>query len=306
MEEKVFRDTRTQIGILKNRGIIIRNKKYAKQLIRRVNYYNLINGYKTPFIQKSAPYEKYLPGTTLEEIYALYEFDRKLRIITLEQLLKIEKQIKTLIAYCFSKNYGHKDYLKIDNFDNFGSKKYRQVSLLISHLYKKISENVEHDLSIAHYVSGKNYVPLWILVNTMSFTETSKFYSSMQQKDREEVAKRIKWGLRENQLASILSFLSSIRNRCAHDERLYSYDSYANIGTNQYFRYFRITEKSTNNYFAVLIAFKLLLTPKEYSAFQKQIEDLFSELTRDLKVISAAKIRKEMGFPSNWKKLDSM
>ena len=113
MAEKIFRDTRTQIGILKNRGIIIKNKKYAKQLIRRVNYYNLINGYKTPFILTSTPYEKYLPGTTLEEIYALYEFDRKLRIITLEQLLKIEKQIKTLIAYSFSKNYGHKDYLKI-------------------------------------------------------------------------------------------------------------------------------------------------------------------------------------------------
>ena len=179
MSEKVFRDTRTQIGILRGRGVVVKNKKYAKQLIRRVNYYNLINGYKTPFILTRTPSEKYLPGTTLEEIFALYEFDRKLRIITLEQLLKIEKQIKTLIAYCFSRNYGHKDYLKIENFDNRGSKKYTQVCTLLSLLYKKIPQNIENDLSVIHYVQGKNYVPLWILVNTMSFTETSKFYSCM-------------------------------------------------------------------------------------------------------------------------------
>lgn len=40
-------------------------------------------------------YEQYLPGATLEEIYALYEFDRKLRIITLEYTLEIEKAAKS-------------------------------------------------------------------------------------------------------------------------------------------------------------------------------------------------------------------
>ena len=306
MAEKVFRDTRTQIGILRSRGIVIKNKRYAKELIRRVNYYNLINGYKTPFIQQTTPSEKYLPGTTLDEVFALYEFDRKLRMVTLEQLLKIEKQIKTLISYCFSRNYGHKDYLKIENFDNQGADKYTQVCTLLSNLYKKIPQNIQKDLSVIHYVSGKNYVPLWILVNTMSFTETSKFFSCMVQKDRDEVAKRVKWGLRENQLASVLCFLSSIRNRCAHDERLYSYASYAFLRMNQYYRYFGIGKKSTNNYFSVLIAFKLLLSQKEYLMFQGQVDNLFSELAQELNVISVAKIRKEMGFPNNWKKLGSL
>lgn len=42
MSEKVFRDTRTQIGILKSRGLTIKNNKVAKRIIRKVNYYNLI------------------------------------------------------------------------------------------------------------------------------------------------------------------------------------------------------------------------------------------------------------------------
>lgn len=67
MSEKVFRDTRTQIGILKSRGLTIKNKSFAKQVIRRVNYYNLINGYKDPFLESDSTYEKYILGSTIEE-----------------------------------------------------------------------------------------------------------------------------------------------------------------------------------------------------------------------------------------------
>ena len=69
MPEKVFRDTRIQIGILRSRGVVIKNPKRAKDIIRRTNYYNLINGYKDPFLQAKTPHEKYLPGTTIDEIY---------------------------------------------------------------------------------------------------------------------------------------------------------------------------------------------------------------------------------------------
>lgn len=146
---------RTQIGILKSRGVIIRNKRWAKQVIRSVNYYNLINGYKQPFLQQNVSGEKYIAGTTLEEIYALYEFDRKLRIVTLEYILEIEKQVKALVAYCFSKIHGHKNYLKIENFDTIGADKYNQVCILLSNLYKKISLNCNKDLSVSALCKGE-------------------------------------------------------------------------------------------------------------------------------------------------------
>ena len=56
MSEKYFRDTRIQIGILKSRGLTIRNKRIAKKLIRKINYYNLINGYKDVFLEEGTPY----------------------------------------------------------------------------------------------------------------------------------------------------------------------------------------------------------------------------------------------------------
>lgn len=305
MEEKVYRDTRTQIGILKSRGVIIKNKKYAKQIINDTNYYNLINGYKEPFLQTTAPFEKYIFGTTLDEIFALYEFDRKLRIMTLEYILQVEKRVKSIVSCCFSKEHGHKNYLKIENFDNSGLKKYELVCTLLGNLYKKIALNIEKDLSINHYVNGKNYIPLWVFVNTISMGDISKFYSNMLQHDRNEVAKRMKWGIRENQLGSCLFFLSTIRNRCAHDERLYSYSSYTYLCGNKYFKYYRI-EKDTNKYFAVMIAFKMLLSQKQYSTFQEQVESLFNDLSTKLTTISISKIRNIMGFPSNWRRLKTL
>lgn len=305
MSEKIFRDTRTQIGILKSRGVIIKNKRTAKQLIRNTNYYNLINGYKEPFLQLNTVHEKYLPGTKLEEIYALYEFDRQLRIVTLEYILEIEKQVKSLISYCFSEVHGHKNYLKLENFDTQGIRKYGQVCSLLSSLYKKISLNIDKDLSVSHYVKGKNYLPLWVLVNTLSMGDISKFYSNMIQQERDHVARRLKWGIRENQLASCLFFLSTIRNRCAHDERLYSYLSYVDLCNNNYFYYFHKTS-DTNNYFAVMIAFKMLLPTKRYQTYHNQIENLFNELDKQLSTISVRKIRGIMGIPNNWRRLKTL
>ena len=57
----------------------------------------------------------------------------------------------------------------------------------------------------------KKYIPLWVLVNTMSFADTSKFFSNLKQKDQNEIAKRVKYGVRPQELANYLFSLSSIR-----------------------------------------------------------------------------------------------
>lgn len=291
--------------MLKSRGVIIKNPRKAKEIIQKTNYYNLINGYKDPFLQAGTATEKYLPGTTFEEIYALYEFDRKLRLLTLEYILEIEKQAKSLIASCFSKVHGHQNYLNIDNFDTKGHNKYDQTCRLLSNMYNKISSNIHQEPSVAHYVNGKNYIPLWVLVNTISMGDISKFYSNMLPTERADVARRLKWGVRENELESSLFFLSSIRNRCAHDERLFSYLSYVSLPKNNYFKYFRIIS-NTNNYFAVMVIFKKLLSKDRYISYQERLDKLQHELAVQLNTISIKKIRNMMGMPGNWNKLKNL
>ncbi|MGM9581072.1 MAG: Abi family protein [Anaerovibrio sp.] len=49
-------------------------------ILRTAGYYNVINGYKTPFLDKAKSSiqgeDFYKDGTTIEQIYSLYLFDR--------------------------------------------------------------------------------------------------------------------------------------------------------------------------------------------------------------------------------------
>lgn len=207
MEEKNFSSIRTQIGILRGRGVIIKNRRFAKKVLLDTNYYNLINGYKNLFLDTNSSAEHFLHGTCFEELYALSEFDRKLRILTLEYILIIEKSIKTKTAYCFSKKHGHKDYLCYKNFECNNATAFKQTTSLLKSLYGKIYSNIDKEDSISHYVHDKKYIPLWVLVNTMSFADTSKFFSNLKQKDQNEIAKRVKYGVRPQELANYLFFL---------------------------------------------------------------------------------------------------
>lgn len=94
---KVFKTTNSQLRILRSRGVNIKNGSRAKKILETENYYNIVNGYKDLFIDKTntLPGEVYLPGTDFFEIYALYLFDREIRSIFLKYILEIENNIKT-------------------------------------------------------------------------------------------------------------------------------------------------------------------------------------------------------------------
>ncbi len=113
---KEFKTIDEQISLLTSRGIGIKDTDKTREILLKENYYNIINGYKDLFLDDK---DKYLTGTTFEEIYALYDFDRKLRSIFLEYILKIENTIRFLIAYYFPKYHGEDNYLNIHSFENF-------------------------------------------------------------------------------------------------------------------------------------------------------------------------------------------
>lgn len=302
MNEKCFTDHRTQLRLLQARGITIKNRKKAKSILARVNYYNLINGYKGVFIDSNMVGEKYKVGTSIEEIYALYEFDRKLRGITLELLLRLENELKSIIAYVFSREHGHKDYLAYSNFDSVGEQKSKQVSELLQKLHSNIAYYTDKHESLTYYARTKQYIPLWVLVNTLSFGNISKFYSSMIQKERYEVAKRIKWGVKEHELGNYMYFLGSIRNVCAHGERLYIHKNYISLMDNRIYKYFKYRGPK-NNYFAVMIALKLLLSPEVFGEYVDNVNKLFDDLNKQIQTIKIRDIEYTMGLPRNWKRI---
>ena len=188
--EKIFKTIDEQIDILKSRNIIIDDYDKAYNLLSKNNYYYLINGYKELFIDSTSEKEKYIDGTKLEELYALYEFDKDIKINFLKYLLLIENEIDTYLAYEFSKSYRHKNYLVFNNFCNSRSKQsliekfIKDIDLEIEYQYKNSNE------MIVHYLDNYKYVPLWVLVRILSFGKISKFYSLMKPKEQNAISRK--------------------------------------------------------------------------------------------------------------------
>ncbi len=305
--EKVFKTVHEQIKLLKSRQLKIENINSALKILENNNYYYLINGYKNLFIDFSSNTEKYIDGTTIEEIYDLYEFDRKIRIIFLEYILLIERKIDTYIAYEFSKEHGYKDYLLPDNFDyNKKNKKIvdkllKDINLEISHQYKNSNKMIKH------YIDTYNYIPLWVLIRILSFGKVSKFYSIMKQKEKNKISK--KFNIKSEILKIYLTNLGEIRNICAHDEKLYDVSLRFKISSNNYHSILKI-EKLKGNYknsvqdlFSIVLILKIMLEKEQFNQFYKSIIKNIQELKKKINNIEFMKILDKMGFPKNYKEL---
>ncbi|WP_225352224.1 hypothetical protein [Limosilactobacillus equigenerosi] len=71
MNEKPFKTIDEQINILKSRGLIFENEDAAKNSLKQYGYYEIINGYKTPFLKEGSS-EQFKSTATFEHIFALY------------------------------------------------------------------------------------------------------------------------------------------------------------------------------------------------------------------------------------------
>jgi abortive infection bacteriophage resistance protein len=106
MIEKNFKNLEEQVEIFKHKGMIINDESYAKRILLRENYF-FLNGYRHLFL-KSLEDRSFKEGTTFEELYSLFLFDRSFRNVIFKYLLLIENNLKSILSYQLSKKYGYK------------------------------------------------------------------------------------------------------------------------------------------------------------------------------------------------------
>lgn len=322
---KIFTQTSEQIQKQLSRGLQIANNAATQKIIESENYYNLFNGYKWLFLNPDyhGPDEQYLPGTTFEEIHALYLFDRELRNIFIRYILEIENNIKSVLSHNFSRKYGHDNYLKTSNFQitvqpderKTPSQKIGEVSDLIANLQREISRQLsKNNPMISHYMLEYGYVPLWVLVNALTLGTISTFYANLKQQDQNDISRF--FNLKPHELNSILKVLSIFRNACAHDERLYNLKSMNrnmrpnNIATLPLHKSLNIAVNGGNNQmqgkndlFAIVIIFKTMLSEDSFHQFYLALDEQMKKLEQNLHTITITTVENAMGFIPNWRNL---
>ena len=77
---KDFKTISQQVEILKNKGLIVEDVEMAENILLKENYF-FINGYRHLFVYSSKDNNRFVAGTTFEELHAMFVFDRKMRNI---------------------------------------------------------------------------------------------------------------------------------------------------------------------------------------------------------------------------------
>jgi abortive infection bacteriophage resistance protein len=75
---------RQQLDLLKSRGLIVPDDSSALQILEHHNYYRL-SAYRFSFTVPGNP-DQFIPGTTFNQIWDLYQFDRSLRQLVMDPL----------------------------------------------------------------------------------------------------------------------------------------------------------------------------------------------------------------------------
>ena len=304
MSKKIFKTLDEQIDILKSKGLVITDVEKTKSILLRENYF-FISGYRHLFM-KSKKDQKFIPGTTFEELYAMFVFDRRVRNIFFKNLLIIENNMKSLISYQLSKKYGYKekDYLNPKNFTK-DPMKARQVHDVLNKVKRQIRVNGRQHTATLHYMSNYGYIPLWILVKVLSFGIISELYNILDDSDQMEIAKL--YNLDIETLIIYLSILSNYRNLCAHEDILYDHRTQRVIPDTRYHYLLNIDmtdgeyNYGKNDLFTVVIIFKYLLTDKEFREFVSEVGYEIDMLEGKTNTVPINNFLNKIGFPENWR-----
>lgn len=275
-----------QVDLLVSRGLNVGNREAVSHYLRFIGYYRL-SAYCIPFQsgEKNASNHHFKPDTSFDQILELYIFDRKLRLLIMDAVERIEVAIKATISNVASVNHGSHWFLRKEFFET----SFNHDSFL-EKLKKDISKN-KSETFIQHY--QKNYgdpelPPSWMIFEMLSLGTVSLVYKFLKLELKKEITSL--FSVHYSILESWLHTLSYLRNLCAHHSRLWN-------------RIFTIKPKilkeckayisEDNKFFAqTFVVVRLLRKISQDSHWEERLEHLLKEYPE----IDASM----MGFPKDW------
>ena len=304
MNKKEFKTLDEQLGIFKSKGLTINDEEEARNILLKENYF-FINGYRR-VLMVSSKEKKFVKGSTFDELYAIFMFDRELRNILFKNLLIIENNIKSIMSYKLSVKYGYKEknYLKESNFTTDNKDK-RRVSDVINKMKRQIRVNSQNHSATLHYITNYGYIPLWVLVKVLSFGLINELYGILKPEDQKEIADLYEIEMEDMEV--YLSLLANYRNLCAHEDIVFDHRTQKYISNTKYHNELKIKQdefgeytKGKNDIFALIIILKQMLTKDEFMHMMDEINLKLQDLTWQIKSVKIEKIYDTLGFPENY------
>ena len=309
MADKDFLNYNQQMRKLRDKKNVSCCGSKDKRILVRMGYFNLINGYKEPFIngKDSNGDHIYLPKTSVEHFYRLKQFDDSLRILLLRYITQVEEEVRTLTGYKFDQcnNNGKIAWFDTSAYSDSGNLKDKMKA--ISSAYSELSKSQQD--YVKFYMDNHPSIPTWIMIKVINF---STFIDILQNSKKE-----VKHSLCElydmkdsaeyynvKLLIGSLHWLRKVRNSCAHNERIYCIKQFpGRTDTSgrileRYIRQMRpsYSRDSEKKIFDLLVYFKYYLPDKEYKSLIVEIQQMLKNLEKNVTLNAFANIRGQMGI----------
>ncbi|MBP3893036.1 MAG: Abi family protein [Atopobiaceae bacterium] len=245
---KQFKTIQQQVELLEQRGVATDER--TASTLQREGYYAVVNGYGKAFIDTVASAEagddRYRPGTTFDQIYQLFLFDRELRSITFMALMSVECTLRAIISYTFCAHHRRngaylerRSYTKQSEYLRGEGAYARDLNNLLDTLEScarsnKITGRLDDDYDnarVAWYRDHYDSIPLWVLFSDLTFGNLRYFFALMIGNEQREVCNLLRKvcgttherrTLTPQGMLADLDALSDLRNGCAHEERIYN------------------------------------------------------------------------------------
>jgi len=210
---KVAKSLPEQLALLKSRGLTIADEPFATHCLAHLNYYRL-SAYRFPFTVPGNR-DQFQPGTTFQQIWDLYHFDRTLRRLILEGCKRVEISARSRFAFEIGHQLGPLGYLENRHFSDH---------LIHAKTLTKLHSEMERskEVFIKHHRDTLKmpWPPAWVIVEVASFGAVSNLLGQVQPPAlRQSIADT--YHLDEKTFCSLFHHLSIMRNTAAHHSRLW-------------------------------------------------------------------------------------
>lgn len=279
-----------QLDQLKRRGLEIKFPERAIHLLTNLSYYRL-SGYLYPMLSEPKNEHMFKEGSSFENAFKIYCFDRELKQLISSEIEKIEISFRAKITY----NLSHK-------YDSFWYTYKGLFKSLVIHnkslenTQSMVNESTE-DFVIKFKKNYLNtYLPSWMALELVTFTHLSKLYSNLiDSSAKTEIATF--YGVNSPILENWLMILTYTRNICAHHSRFWNKRlSYklSKFKKEPIYEWVDLTGVSKNSSYAYICIVKYLSNRVNPSnSFKDKLVDLFDKYENIDR-------HKGMSFPENW------
>lgn len=227
---KPFKSVADQISLLKARGMLISDDVRAATYLERVGYYRL-SGYwyafraSTPTHPKAVVHDDFRPDAEFEHVIQLYVFDKRLRLLMLDGIERLEVALRTKIALLLGGQSptAHREprYLRSSFVNRVSHKTGNTLHLdWLRRLDKAFGDSRED--FVEHFRTHYNsQLPIWIAIELWDFGMLSHFLKGMRATELDQIARQ--FGIPQQAwLPTWVRSINFVRNLCAHHCRLWN------------------------------------------------------------------------------------